>query len=308
MNELLTLTVSGAVTGAIYSLVAAGVMLSYTATGIFNFAYGAIAYVSAVMYFELNTALGWSDRPVGDRHDRRVRPVARRVPRLGGVPATCPCLAGGQGRRAGRPDDRPAGGDAVTCSTALIELVRPGLRPGTERPAQLRRRSRPASGPVPREEWKLPGGATLDSNQLALVIAAAVVAVALWVLLRHSTSGLRMRAVVDSTPLARLRGHRLGADVTIGVGHRLRARRDRRCGRRARARQPQLELVPRRAVRAPARRPCSAASGACRSPPRRGVVLGVAQNLVVRLRRRSPPTSRASTRRCRSCSCSAASS
>ena len=37
----MSLTVSGAVTGAIFSLVAAGLVLSYTATGIFNFSYGA---------------------------------------------------------------------------------------------------------------------------------------------------------------------------------------------------------------------------------------------------------------------------
>ena len=53
----MSLTVSGAVTGAIFSLVAAGLVLSYTATGIFNFSYGAVAFASAFIFYQLNTSL-----------------------------------------------------------------------------------------------------------------------------------------------------------------------------------------------------------------------------------------------------------
>ena len=56
MEKFLSLTVSGAVTGAIFSLVAAGLVLSYTATGIFNFSYGAVAFASAFIFYQLNTA------------------------------------------------------------------------------------------------------------------------------------------------------------------------------------------------------------------------------------------------------------
>src|SRR3954454_21217125 len=59
MEEFLRLTVSGAVTGAIYSLIAAGLTLSYSATGIFNFSYGAVAFSSAFLYFELHSGLHW---------------------------------------------------------------------------------------------------------------------------------------------------------------------------------------------------------------------------------------------------------
>ena len=47
MRELIQLTIAGAATGAIYSLIASGLTLSYTATGIFNLAYGAIAFCAA---------------------------------------------------------------------------------------------------------------------------------------------------------------------------------------------------------------------------------------------------------------------
>ena len=59
MREFLQLAIAGAATGAIYSLIAAGLTVSYTATGIFNLAYGAIAFDSALLYYELNTGLGW---------------------------------------------------------------------------------------------------------------------------------------------------------------------------------------------------------------------------------------------------------
>jgi len=63
MRAFLQLVIAGAATGAIYSLIAAGLTVSYTATGIFNLAYGAIAFDSALLYYELNTGLGWSIVP-----------------------------------------------------------------------------------------------------------------------------------------------------------------------------------------------------------------------------------------------------
>jgi len=59
VEKFLSLTVSGAVTGAIFSLVASGLVLSYSATGIFNFSYGAVAFMSAFLYYQLNTGLHW---------------------------------------------------------------------------------------------------------------------------------------------------------------------------------------------------------------------------------------------------------
>ncbi len=59
MEKFLNLFVSGAVTGAIYSLIAAGLALTYSTTGIFNLGFGAIAFTSAFLYFELHSGLGW---------------------------------------------------------------------------------------------------------------------------------------------------------------------------------------------------------------------------------------------------------
>ena len=56
------LTLSGAVTGAMYSLVAVGLVLSYSTSGIFNFSHAAVAYATAVVFYELHSGLGW---PIG---------------------------------------------------------------------------------------------------------------------------------------------------------------------------------------------------------------------------------------------------
>src|SRR5882724_3611297 len=63
MSKFLSLALSGAVTGAIYSLVAAGLTLTYASTGIFNFSYGAAAFACAYAFYELHTGLHWPIAP-----------------------------------------------------------------------------------------------------------------------------------------------------------------------------------------------------------------------------------------------------
>src|SRR5256885_7700488 len=53
------LILAGIATGAIYSLAGMGVVLTYKGTGVFNFAYGAIAMIVAYCFWELRTGWGW---------------------------------------------------------------------------------------------------------------------------------------------------------------------------------------------------------------------------------------------------------
>lgn len=202
MDKFLTLAVSGLITGAIYSLVAAGVTLSYTATGIFNFAYGAIAYVCAVTYFELNTARQWSILPAALVTLCVVAPVlgvlldSAVFRRLSTASPAAKVVA-------------PVGLMIALPAAAryIIDLLVNWFEIDLVKSTQLNSVGFPSGvGPVPREEWRLPGGANLDSNQLALLIVAVVSAIGLWALMRKMHIGLRMRAVVDSGSLARLRG------------------------------------------------------------------------------------------------------
>src|SRR3954447_7280905 len=58
MQKFMGLLISGLATGAIYSVMASCLVLSFETSGIFNFAQPAIAFCCAYFYYELNT--GWS--------------------------------------------------------------------------------------------------------------------------------------------------------------------------------------------------------------------------------------------------------
>src|SRR3954464_6183920 len=59
METFLAFTVVGIVTGAIYAVSASGLVVTYTTSGIFNFAHGAIGMFMAFMYWELRVNQGW---------------------------------------------------------------------------------------------------------------------------------------------------------------------------------------------------------------------------------------------------------
>lgn len=58
MQEFATYTVVGLVFGAIYAIAASGLVLTYTTSGIFNFAHGAQAMLGAFLYWQLTVAWG----------------------------------------------------------------------------------------------------------------------------------------------------------------------------------------------------------------------------------------------------------
>src|SRR5438067_5516839 len=58
MSALLSFTIVGLVTGCIYALTATGLVVTYTTSGIFNFAHGAMGMLLAFVYWQL--AVGWS--------------------------------------------------------------------------------------------------------------------------------------------------------------------------------------------------------------------------------------------------------
>lgn len=59
MEDFLSNTVLGLSTAAVFALAASGLVLTYTTTGIFNFAHGAIAMVGAFCYWQLHVDWGW---------------------------------------------------------------------------------------------------------------------------------------------------------------------------------------------------------------------------------------------------------
>ena len=58
MTTFLALTTLGIVVGCIYGLTATGLVVTYTTSGIFNFAHGAIGMMGAFTYWQLSVAWG----------------------------------------------------------------------------------------------------------------------------------------------------------------------------------------------------------------------------------------------------------
>ncbi|MGH3634712.1 MAG: ABC transporter permease subunit, partial [Mycobacterium sp.] len=58
--ELLPFIVAGLTTGAVYGLAGAGLVLTFKTSGVFNFAYGALATVAAYSFYTLHVSLGLS--------------------------------------------------------------------------------------------------------------------------------------------------------------------------------------------------------------------------------------------------------
>ena len=61
MTELITFTVVGLAIGSIYSIASVGLVVTYTTSGIFNFAHGAIGMFSAFIYWQLRWDSAWGD-------------------------------------------------------------------------------------------------------------------------------------------------------------------------------------------------------------------------------------------------------
>src|SRR3954449_7483551 len=59
MAAFLSFTVFGIVYGCIYALTASGLVVTYTTSGIFNFAQGAIGMIAAYTYWQFYIGWGW---------------------------------------------------------------------------------------------------------------------------------------------------------------------------------------------------------------------------------------------------------
>ena len=58
MTELFEFTLFGLMLGCVYAIAAMGLVLTYTVTGVFNFAHGAVGMLAAFTYFELRERHG----------------------------------------------------------------------------------------------------------------------------------------------------------------------------------------------------------------------------------------------------------
>jgi ABC-type branched-subunit amino acid transport system ATPase component/branched-subunit amino acid ABC-type transport system permease component len=215
LEKFLNLVISGAVSGAIYSVMASGLVLTYQSSGIFNFAHGAVAFATAYLFFQLHQAtsaggLGWPLIPsaivailvfaplLGLLLDRILlrrladAPVYARIVGTIGLLVALPALVLWL---------------VETVGNSVLELGLPTNTPGFQPPGL---------GPYPREVvWRPLSGVAINSDQLAVFVAAGGAALLLWLVLRHTRIGLEMRAGVDRRELAGLRGVDAGTTSAV---------------------------------------------------------------------------------------------
>jgi branched-subunit amino acid ABC-type transport system permease component/ABC-type branched-subunit amino acid transport system ATPase component len=207
MVEFWNLVVGGAVAGGLYAILASGIVLTYQTSGIFNFAHGAIAFATAFLFFQLNTGLGW---PVW-------------LAAIAAIVVFAPLLGWGLDRIVFRRlASAPATVKLVVPIALLVAIpalclyvvdrINAWFDAGLPRQDQIL--AIRGLGPMPKRTWRV-GDVLIDTNQIAVFVAALVAAAALWLVLRHTRLGLRMRAVVDRRDLAQTRG--IDADRTSSV-------------------------------------------------------------------------------------------
>ncbi|MCZ7534988.1 MAG: ABC transporter permease [Acidimicrobiia bacterium] len=183
MTTFLRLTIFGLVAGGSYSVAASGLVLTYTTSGIFNFAHGAIGMLAAFLYWELHVHRGW--------------------PTLLALIAVLVFFAPLAGALVERFLVRPLEGASL--STMLVVTV--GLLVGCIGLAQT---IWPPESRVVEEFFAPHGFRVFDvfvSWHKAMTMLVAVgVALGLRLLLRSTKRGITMRAVVDDRDLSSLSG------------------------------------------------------------------------------------------------------
>lgn len=187
MNNLLTLLVLGLASASLYAVAATGLVVTYTTSGIFNFAHGAVAMVSAFVYWQLSSPDAWG-LPV---------PLALAVTLL--------VFAPGLGLVIDRVLMR-----RLHDATPITRIVVPiGLLVALIQVATIIWPPATVKASLPRffagRTVEL-GGIVIEYHQVLIFATAIAVAVGLRILLYSTRIGVAMRAVVDSRDLAALNG------------------------------------------------------------------------------------------------------
>ncbi|MBT2235400.1 ATP-binding cassette domain-containing protein [Nonomuraea sp. NEAU-A123] len=192
---------SGLVTGAIFAVMGSGLTLSYAATGVFNFAHGAVGFLTALLFYQLNLAAGvpaWLAALLA---------AGVFAPALGYLLH----LVMFRGLAQAGETAQIVGTIGLTIALPALGLLVVDLlglprADGTTLPRGI--------GPHPVLGFEVLG-ARLDTDQLITFCFSAVAALGLWAFMRHTPYGLRMRASVDRRRLATLRG--IDVDATSAL-------------------------------------------------------------------------------------------
>jgi branched-chain amino acid transport system permease protein len=184
VQDLLAFTVVGVVTGSIYAIAASGLVVTYTTSGVFNFAHGAIGMVAAFLYWQAKVGWGWGTWPA------LVLVLGVFAPLFGILieRVLMRPLAG-----------KPTGVSLVVTVGLLVLLygIASRIWPGTE--------TRRVDEFLPDDGFRI-FGVNVSAHQVIVLAVTLAVAVGLRLVLFRSRVGVAMRAVVDNPELAALNG------------------------------------------------------------------------------------------------------
>ncbi len=181
-EETFQFTVLGVAIGCVYAIAASGLVLTYTTTGVFNFAHGAVGMVGAYVYWQLRVDMGLPT------------PVALLL-----VIGVFGPLVGIVLERIMRSFKDAAPGTTLTVTIA-ITLLLIGVVQYFYQPQD--RQVPPLLG----DKTVSILGANVSYDEIGFLFVAIGIAGALRVLLFRSRTGTAMRAVVDNPTLAGLNG------------------------------------------------------------------------------------------------------
>src|SRR5260370_33121092 len=192
MKNSLPFIVIGLATGSVYALAAMGLVVTYTTSGVFNFAHGAVAMAATFVFYSLRVDYGWptwlavavavlvAGPVIGIIIDRVL------LRRLNGA----------------------ATSTYVVVSLGLV-VGRQGLPIVLYGPA-----TRNVAPILPHSSFRLPG-VNVGYAQAIIVAIAATAGLGLLLFFRRTQLGLQTRAVVDDPELTDLMGGDPGRITTI---------------------------------------------------------------------------------------------
>ena len=187
MSLFIGLTIAGLATGAIYAIAASGLVVTYTTSGVFNFAHGSLGMLMTFLYWQLRVADHWAG------------PFA-----LGAVLLiAAPIVGAGLQLSLVRWIDINDTGVMLVTTLALLVLGM-GVAYAIW-PADTARALGPFFGPT---SFVTVLGQRISYEQLLCIGLAIAVAVGLRLFLFSTRLGITMRAVVDDRPLVALNGWR----------------------------------------------------------------------------------------------------
>jgi branched-chain amino acid transport system permease protein len=185
MDQFLAYTVVGLTTAAIYAVIGSGLVVTYTTTGVFNFAHGAAGMLAAFAYWQLTIGWGW---PV---------PVALAVVLL----VLAPAFGAAAERVIIRPVERLGEAERLVVTVAMLSgLIAVAQWIWNPDVARTLPTFFPNAAPL------RVGPASVTWHQLITMIVAVAVAVVLRFVLHGTRLGTQMRATVDDRDLAGLTG------------------------------------------------------------------------------------------------------